>query len=244
MRSWLWWLAVLAAAPVYAHGPGRLSQVEVVDRASGRAIPVHVSDGRHYVVGKPGKEYAIRIRNRVHEDLLAVVSVDGVNAVTGETASTDQGGYILGPARTFEVRGWRKSLERVAAFYFSRLDESYAARTGRPEHVGVIGVALFKRKPEVPLYEPESRSRNEAPAPSAAEKRKDSAQSALGTGQGRSETSIVRYAQFERASEIPDETIVIYYDSYDNLVARGVLPSQRREPQPFPAGFVPDPPSS
>ena len=41
----------------------------------------------------------------------------------------------------------------------------------------------------------------------------------------------------------PVETIAIYYDSYRNLVAQGVIPSYsgRRDPNPWPTSFVPDP---
>jgi hypothetical protein len=37
-------------------------------------------------------------------------------------------------------------LKRVAAFYFTEHANSYAARTGRPHNVGVIGVALFRKR--------------------------------------------------------------------------------------------------
>ena len=43
----------------------------------------------------------------------------------------------------------------------------------------------------------------------------------------------------------PAETVAIWYDSYRNLVAKGVIrtPMPRpHEPQPFPNAFVPDPP--
>jgi hypothetical protein len=70
----------------------------------------------------------------------------------------------------------------------------------------------------------------------------------LGTGYGRSETSYASYTRFERASETPAETITIYYDSFQNLLARGVPvapiePIARYRPNPFPdAGrFVPPP---
>ena len=65
----------------------------------------------------------------------------------------------------------------------------------------------------------------------------------LGTGHGRREESPVRYVEFERASSQPTETITLYYDSYRNLVAQGVIagPRRERDPDPFPAGFVPDP---
>ena len=76
--------------------------------------------------------------------MLAVVSVDGVNVVSGKTASIDQGGYVLNPYQTVDITGWRKSYSSVAALVFSSPYDSYAARTGRPGNVGVIGVAVFR----------------------------------------------------------------------------------------------------
>jgi len=74
-----------------------------------------------------------------------------------------------GARQSFEVNGWRKSLEEVAAFYFTALPDSYAARTGRPQNVGVIGVAVFReqqlpRPPAVtrPRESNESRARDDA----------------------------------------------------------------------------------
>jgi hypothetical protein len=69
------------------------------------------------------------------------------------------------------------------------------------------------------------------------------AEKSLGTGHGQSVTSSVRYTDFERASPTPDEVITIYYDSYRNLVAQGVLRDTPRiaRPSPFPGQFVADP---
>jgi hypothetical protein len=182
--------------------------------------------------------------------VLAVLSVDGINAISGETAAWDQAGYVLAPGERAEIRGWRKSTERVAAFEFTALGESYAARTGRPEHVGVIGVALFREAaPVVSQVAPAAAARAEAPAAAAeASGRADSAAKAtnrLGTGHGRSETSPVQFTRFERAQPNPDQVIAIRYDSRANLVAMGILsPPAARRPEPFPGalGFVPDPP--
>lgn len=243
-------LAALAllAATACAHAVGRMVDVQVYDRTSGRQLPVYWHDGRPYVVGQPGNEYRVALHNRRGEDLLAVVSVDGVNVLSGETASASQDGYVLPAWQRTDIAGWRKSLDEVAAFYFTSLGDSYAGRTGRPANVGVIGVALFRRAqptrrffndiaPE-PLRE-EKRAPGSAPAlqgraPSAAP---------LGTGHGRREDSPVSYVEFERASSQPAETIMLYYDSYPNLVAQGVIAEhrRRRDPDPFPAGFVPDP---
>src|SRR5207244_1392157 len=59
---------------------------------------------------------------------------------------------------------WRISNGEAAAFRFSTVDESYAARTGSGREVGVIGVAVFPeryvppaptpRPVEVPPYQP------------------------------------------------------------------------------------------
>jgi hypothetical protein len=57
---------------------------------------------------------------------------------------------------------------------------------------------------------------------------------ALGTGHGRSETSVVRWTNFERASQTPDEVIAIHYDSYRNLLAQGVINEQPRIARPSP----------
>ena len=65
----------------------------------------------------------------------------------------------------------------------------------------------------------------------------------LGTGHGRREQAPTRWVDFVRRTNEPAETIAIYYDSYRNLVAQGVLqaPIGRRDPNPFPTSFTPDP---
>ncbi len=140
---------VLATAivPLAAVRADSLARVDVYDRSAGEALPVYRHHGRRYVEGHPGNEYAVRIRNCTDQRLLAVLSVDGVNAVTGETASPDQSGYVIEPGGYVTVQGWRKDLNRTAAFYFSDPEASYAARTGRPNDLGVIGVALFRERP-------------------------------------------------------------------------------------------------
>jgi hypothetical protein len=226
--------ALLASQAALAHGG--MVDLSVYDRTEGKRLPVYWHEGRAYVAGRPGNEYQIAVRNRLGEDVLAVVSVDGVNVVTGQSASPSQSGYVLGSRGALDILGWRKSLSQTAAFYFTALPDSYAARTGRPDDVGVIGVALFKRKAEQPLQ------LGQAAAPAAA-RAEASADARLGTGHGRREHSPATRVEFERASSSPAEIITLYYDSYANLVARGVVHEPVRvapRPRPFP-GFVPDP---
>ena len=234
----------LAAASLAAQAVGQRADISILDRATNRELPVYWHEGRAYVVGRPGNEYQVVVKNRVGEDLLAVVSVDGLNVMNGQPANPRQAGYILSPWSRLDVRGWRKSMDEVAAFYFTQLSDSYAGRTGRPDNVGVIGVALFQRK----LVEAPYRERSEAQRDSTNESRAKTLQAPaasapLGTGHGRREESRVQWQHFERATESPVETIAIYYDSYRNLVAQGVLqaPIGRRDPNPFPTSFTPDP---
>jgi hypothetical protein len=257
----------LLSAP--AHAVGAQIDVRIVDRSTGATLPMYWHDGRWWVAGRPGNRYAVSLVNRSEGRLLTVLSVDGVNVISGETAAHDQTGYVLSPGQSAQITGWRKDMSRVAAFEFTALSRSYAARTGRPDHVGVIGVALFQEKPRPrPLPPPISHSREEAvrdaaremerpsapqagaadsaaaPAESARRSEGRMAQERLGTGHGRNEHSPTSRTAFERAQAYPNETITIYYDSQENLIAMGVIPAPRHLPNPFPAaaGFVPDPP--
>ena len=230
----------LIALPAMAGG---LADVRVTEVATGRSLPVYQSGGHRYIAGKPGAEYRITVSNRSGAELLAVVSVDGVNVVSGETAAVSQGGYVIGRRGSVSIAGWRKSLDHVAAFYFSDAVDAYATRTGRPDHVGVIGVALFKRKPvpAVELLQRERRAESGAADSSARSAAPQSAEKSIGTGHGRHQDAPARYVEFERESDTPNELIVIHYDTHANLVARGVI-RQPRLPAPFPGGFVADPP--
>jgi len=254
-------LLSLAALLPYAAGashdssaepPGRLAEVQVYDRSEGRYLPLYRHHGRSYVAGEPGHEYEIHVNNRGGERLLAVASVDGVNVISGQTASIGQGGYVLPAWDRLRIDGWRKNMDEIATFYFTDLPDSYAARTGRPDEVGVIGVALFREQrrwspPWRGGYDERAQDSARESAGAAAPQAKSHAESEprLGTGHGQREWSGAEYSEFERASSRPEEVITIWYDSRRNLAAQGVIPRHQARrswrPEPFPAGFVPDP---
>lgn len=257
-------MALAACAPAQGRP---LVDVDVIDRDRGDMPHGSPLDqvhhrGRDWIAGEPGHRYAVRLTNTTGERVLVVLSIDGVNAVTGETAHPSQAGYVLAPWQSTEVSGWRKSLEDVAQFVFTDLPDSYAARTGRPDNVGVIGVAVFAEArttyyPEPPpIYEPRrsassAKERAATQAPAAAEAdamARDEAHQRLGTGHGQREWSPASRTGFIRASRSPAQVTQLRYDDYRTLVARGVLPRQPRyrwrddEPHAFPHGFVADPP--
>src|SRR5512139_1991559 len=152
-------LGVALTAPAVQACAPSVARVELYDRTEQRTLDIHRHRGRQYVVGQPGNEYAIRVRNCSDRRVLAVVSVDGVNVVTGETAAPDQSGYVIEPYGEVTIQGWRKDLERTAAFYFSDPGDAYATRTGRPDDLGVIGVALFRERERAWVQSPEAVSR-------------------------------------------------------------------------------------
>jgi len=250
-----------------AHALGRLTDVQVIDRDSGEVLPIHHHRGEHWVAGRPGARYAIAVRNTTRGRLLNVVSVDGVNVVSGETAAWGQTGYVIRPWQNHEINGWRKSRTEIAAFHFSETQNAYATRTGRPGNLGVIGVAVFREKParHEPLIlspAPHSPARSAAPSAqsmdssdagshsndlgetaqeSTRQRQEASPAPRLGTGHGEREGSVVGQTRFERLGRKPDEIIRIRYDSHANLVAMGVIPRVQPRPQPNP---FPDAPSS
>jgi len=263
--------AASACTALPAHAVGSLVDVQVVDRSRGETLPTYRSRGASYVAGRPGDRYAVRLTNRTGTRVLVVLSVDGVNAVSGETAATGQTGYVLAAYQSAEITGWRKSHTEAAAFYFTALPDSYAARTQRPDNVGVIGTAVFRERLPEPVTHwreqapPVARDRAAngaaseekrasaegdaprsaaAPAPSTRMDRESLAKSErLGTGHGEREYSPTSQTAFERASSQPAEIVQVRYDSHANLVASGVIPRARPlSPQPQAfPSFVPDP---
>jgi len=247
-------LALLLLSTAASARQGNLVELTVRDLDNGRVLPVYWHEGQAHVPGTPGHRYAVVLENRSNERVLAVLSVDGVNAVTGQTASPQQSGYVLGPWQRTEVRGWRKDLSSIAEFVFTDLGDSYAARTGRPHNVGVIGVAVFREHQVVvrppPISHEYSRrgqgaTRDAAPAGSKAAP--SAAPQELGTGHGERRYDPVSRTQFVRASSRPDQVVSLFYDDQRALIARGVIPrphhrAPRQSPEAFPLGFVPDPP--
>ncbi len=244
--------------PVYEGGPVRMA---LVDRDRGTELRSYLAEGQRWVAGERGHRYAVRLYNDSPRRVLVVLSVDGVNAISGEDADPSQTGYVLNPGQRADITGWRKSQDEVAQFVFSSPSGSYASRTGRPDNIGVVGVAVFE---EARRWRAEPILRRGLPPPApAAEAAADASASAsriegyasksqapvpaLGTGHGARKQSSVRDTDFERASHSPAQVLQLRYDSARNLRARGILvdsPSRLpREPQAFPNRYVPDPPA-
>ena len=180
-----------------------------LESPGGGTIQTYWHDGSLYAAGQNGARYNLRLHNSTGERVEAVVTVDGRDVVSGQLGNyKTQRGYVIEPYGSVVIEGFRQSLEQVAAFRFTDIGNSYSARRGSGQHVGVIGVAVFKeyqprlRRPPQPTpiatrpyYEPYGdangydykREAGNAPAP--AEKSADAAPASPSAGAGRARTA-------------------------------------------------------
>jgi hypothetical protein len=199
--------ALLATSACTSLSAQPLVDIDVIDRDTGEWLPEYRHRGQQWIPGTPGHRYSVRLTNTTSERVLVVLSVDGVNAISGQTAAPHQTGYVLGPWQSTEINGWRKSMRDIAQFYFTDLPDSYAARTGRPGNVGVIGIAVFRERDYPrPYYDPapiareEDRYRGAADAAGAPSAERNAAPSAPPAGASRAE-GIASDREYSRAPQ-------------------------------------------
>lgn len=135
--------------------PGSLVGVSI--EVEGRSAPLYPApdgSGRFYVEARLGARYAIRLDNRSHERLGVLLTVDGLNVISGERPKSwrwlpsDPGRmYVLEPWDSALVQGWRTSLDEVRRFTFVDEERSYATRSGKANaKMGWIEVAVYRQR--------------------------------------------------------------------------------------------------
>lgn len=255
--------------PTLAHPPRRPrpsppSRYSIqLEDVFGRRLPTYLYRGQSFVLGRWGDRYQVRIRNDTPRRVEAVVTVDGRDVISGKNGAYTQRGYIVPPYGSVVVTGFRQSLDRVAAFRFTDPFDSYSARMGTPENVGVVGVAFFPerarwepepeywRRPTRPTakrHKPRSRAAEGAPSDSerhdkASRRPAPHAESRgnLGTEYGETTTSHAVERTFERAhAHSPDRVLVLRYDDAEGLRSRGIR-LWHDEPVPHVWDREPDP---
>lgn len=201
---------------------------------NGKPLRTVQHQGKTYLpVPKVEAEYELRVWNHGPHRIVAIVSVDGLSVMNGQPASAAHPGYIVAPFSQLVIKGWRRSLDTVAAFAFVDRDKSYASRTGRPENIGVIGLIAIEEQVWTPRPMLEKQDSPKASLRAQVGK--------IGTDYGRDIDSRVHYVPFNRSNN--RQTITIYYDTVAALRAAGV-PVDSPMPVPFPADseFAPPPP--
>lgn len=207
----------------------------------------YAKQGTVWIEGQSNAEYFIKITNNCPWKTLAVVSVDGLNVLNGETANYQQGGYVVNSMSTVNITGWRKNSNKTAAFYFTYPEDSYVGRVGKAGNIGVIGAAFFREKESlVYMPDPGAGYRYEKPRASsesslnAPAMRQAPVEKSLGTGYGRDIQSRVTSVEFDR-NPSPFMVHQIRYETRQKLIQMGVI---EIEPRAFPdQQFVPPPPA-
>jgi hypothetical protein len=117
---------------------------------NGNRCKQHQHEGKTYIEAKNGSEYVIEIKNNHYKRVLAVCSVDGLNVLTGKTASETDTGYIIGPYSSEKIKGFRFSDSEWAIFKFGYkfYGNTYAQskEDGSEKNCGIIGIKLFYEK--------------------------------------------------------------------------------------------------
>jgi hypothetical protein len=132
-----------AAGPLTTRAGGYELQVLVDDVPA----PTFFQGAETYVMGEMGARYTLRVVNHTGRRIEAVASVDGRDVVDGRAADVrTKRGYLVPAWGQVDIDGWRLSRAQVAAFRFSTVAGSYAARTGSAREVGVIGAAIFPER--------------------------------------------------------------------------------------------------
>ncbi len=145
----------------------------VLEDEFGNPLPSYPTRSERFALGRDGQRYNVRVYNHSGRRVEAVVSVDGRDVLSGKPGDyRKQRGYIVPAYGSVLIDGFRTSLESVAAFRFTSPGDSYSARMGTPENVGVIGAAFFaENPPPPPVYRPQI-PRRTYPYESREEKRK------------------------------------------------------------------------
>ncbi len=248
------------AHPALAHPrglfetPADLVAVSVeLDGQPASLYPAPDGSGRFYVEARRGSRYAVVLANRTGERIGVVLTVDGLNAISGERDTGRGRMYVLDPWQRTTVQGWRTSLQEVRRFTFVDERASYAARSGKAnEKMGWIEVAAYReRRPFVrwaPRQQREQRPERSAPveseageaggkaapptasardwsepAPAATPPAGAQARAYPGTGWGPRTEDPVVLVSFDPERE-PSQRVTLRYEYRAALVALGVLP--------------------
>lgn len=179
---------------------------------------------RSYVVARNDERYRIRISNPHNKRIGVVIAVDGRNIISGKKShlTSYERMYILGPYQSQEYEGWRTGKNQVNRFYFTGMNDSYAAHWGDQTAMGVVAIAVFDERHQQ-LYRKEKR-RNDPTGDSKNKKFGEfhSQREAPGTGFGEGEWSPSKKVRFT-AQKRPANKTFIKYEWRKTLCRMGII---------------------
>lgn len=223
-----------------------------------KPVDTYYHNNQTYIEGRKGSSYVIRIKNLRSDRKKIVVSVDGLNVISGDNDWTK--GYVIGGHEIIDIPGWLKNDQQAAKFVFSDVKKSYNQHnlSGNVNNVGVIGVLVYDEQP-VNQYIPlsgqyrafgEGGSSDGIGSFSGILRSSGSVnninqleQQSVGTGWGKATDFKTTSVSFN-ANSYQSQTVTIFYDSRKGLESRGIVLNRvKNNPNPFPgyAGYCPEP---
>lgn len=120
-------------------------------QVNGRACKEYTHKGMSFIEARHGTNYTVKIKNDNPYRVMAVLSVDGLDVVTGKPAEETNTGYIIDAYSSLDVKGYRISDDNSASFIFTSKGKSYVQQAkSNATNAGVIGLRTFNEK--LPYY--------------------------------------------------------------------------------------------
>lgn len=130
-----------------------MKDTKVDIKVNGKSVDQYEHNDCTFIEAREGTEYSISVRNNSYKRKLAIVTVDGLNVITGEPQGNDnKNGYVINAHDVLEIKGFRQDMNSVGTFKFCKKGASYCNEKGLKGNNGVIGVRVYDEKSAAFLY--------------------------------------------------------------------------------------------
>lgn len=136
------------------------NHIEMMVCIDGKPVKEYRHNGLVLVEARKGSVYSIKLKNNFNRRAMAILSVDGIEVLKGKKAEEAEGGYVLDPYSSIEIKGYRISDNEIATFVFGSGYNSYSSYVGqtagelapgeKSPNNGVIGVRVVLEKYKEP----------------------------------------------------------------------------------------------
>jgi hypothetical protein len=190
----------------------RYSAFEVDVLVNGRPLREYYERGRTYIDAVHGAEYELQVRNSSPERVAVALSVDGLNTIDARhTSAWNASKWVIEPYQTITISGWQVSSERARRFYFTNERDSYGAKLGQTDNLGVISAVFFREKRRFdPLTPPQPITRDNKDSEMSARAQGAPRQADAATGIGRNVHHDVRWVDMDLDSRAAGEVTIKY----------------------------------
>lgn len=200
--------------------------VEVL--VDGRPLSEYAARGRRYIEALENAEYEVRIHNPFGTRVAVALSVDGLNSIDARhTSAWDAHKWVIAPYGTISVGGWQMSGDSARRFYFTTERDSYAAKLGQAENLGVISAVFFRERRPVTIL-PVTPGEPRPPYRGKEEDRTRDERSDLPAPKSSGESSTANSARRESAKQ---RSVPSYPAPDDESAATGIGRSVRNDVQ-------------